>query len=328
MKPFSILIYTLFIYLAFSLFPINSVAQELTYHDKEKLNGRIESIIETTKSREWKYLILPILYYSDYLENKYDREGNLIERIGGLNNVLGLEHVLYKYDERGNKILRKSYYEGSKDTIYSIFKYDLNNNLIFDSNYLDTRIYKNDDKGRMIEIKTNLFNTKTEIAYNKEDKIDSVINYSNGKISSIRKFKYLRDTNKTIESVYTNDLLYNQILSKEIKIYQRDTILIEQIKYEYNEEGKEIGVEISKYDSKRRLIYFAYLSETIAGTCKYIYKYNDKDELIEVISYFKNDSLAGIDKFKYKYDRKGNWIKKKIYDKSGYTIVKRKIKYY
>ena len=59
-----------------------------------------------------------------------------------------------------------------------------------------------------------------------------------------------------------------------------------------------------------------------------IYKYNDKDELIEVISYFKNDSLAGIDKFKYKYDRKGNWIKKKIYDKSGYTIVKRKIKYY
>lgn len=345
--------------LCFSHFKSQAQDSIITYHKDEKLLGKVKSIVENDKSFETKFWIFQKEYYNSTYEYKYNKEGKLVEDISYDYNVFGTEYTNYKYDERGNKIEITT--KNNSGISKSIYIYDTNNNLIEKKNPLDTFNYKYDNKGNLIEVKERIFNTHVFIKYNDKNKKIKIETYNNDKLSSIDEIEYTNNNKPSQELTYTDSILSKEairnykndstlkdetiieyytnisdldscnlrrIKSKVIKTYQKDTVLLENMKHEYDEEGNETSIDIQKYDDRSRLIYYEFRFKNQAGDYKYLYKYNDRDELIEVTSYVVNHPIPNIDKFKYKYDKKGNWIKKIIKNKSSKAIFTRKIEYF
>lgn len=345
--------------LCFSHFKSQAQDSIITYHKNEKLLGEIKSIVENEKCLEYKFWLFQKEYYNSTYEYKYNKEGKLVEEISYDYNVLGVNYTNYKYDERGNKIEITT--KNNSGISKSIYIYDTNNNLIEKKNPLDTFNYKYDNRGNVIEVKERVFNTHVFIKYNDKNKIVKIETYNNDKLSSIDEIEYINNNKQYQELTYTDSILskaairnykndstlkdetiieyytnisdldscyLRRIMSKEIKKYQKDTVLLENRKYEYDEEGNETSIEIRKYDDRSRLIYYENIFKDQAGEYKYLYKYNDRDEIIEQTSFIVNDPNPNIEKFKYKYDKKGNWIKKIIKDKYSKAIFTRKIEYY
>lgn len=351
-------IFILFI-LNFSHFKSQAQDSIITYHKDEKLLGKVKSIVENEKSFETKFWIFQKEYYNSTDEYKYNEDRKLVEKISYDYNILGVEYTNYKYDDRGNKIETTT--KNDSGISKSINRYDTNNNLIEKMTPLDTFYYKYDDRGNAIEIKENIFNIHIFLKYNDKNKIEQIERYYNDKSSSIDEIVYINNKNQSQKLTYTDSILtieaiYNyrnnstlkdetiikyytnisdidscnlrRIMSKEIKIYQIDTVLLEKREYEYDEEGNEISIVIHKYDDRSRLIHYENKFKDQAGEYKYLYKYNDRDEIIEQTSFNVNNHNPNIEKFKYKYDKKGNWIKKIIKDKYSKAIFTRKIEYY
>lgn len=345
--------------LCFSHFKSQAQDSIITYHKNEKLLGKIKNIVENEKCLEYKFWLFQKEYYNSTYEYKYNKEGKLVEKISYDYNVLGVNYTNYKYDERGNKIEITT--KNNSGISKSIYIYDTNNNLIEKKNPLDTFNYKYDNRGNVIEVKERVFNTHVFIKYNDKNKIVKIETYNNDKLSSIDEIEYINNNKQYQELTYTDSILSKEairnykndstlkdetiieyytnisdldscylrrIMSKEIKTYQKDTVLLENRKYEYDEEGNETSIEIRKYDDRSRLIYYENIFKDQAGEYKYLYKYNDRDEIIEQTSFIVNDPNPNIEKFKYKYDKKGNWIKKIIKDKYSKAIFTRKIEYY
>lgn len=361
MKAKLIILLSIFLFLIISFSSFKSQAQDtsITYHKEEKLFGRVKGVVENEKCLEYKFWLFQKEYYNSTYEYKYNEDGKLVEKIDYDYNILGINYTNYKYDDRGNLIERAT--KNNSGISKSIYIYDTNNNLIEKKNPLDTFNYKYDNKGNIIEVKERVFNTHVFIKYNDKNKIVRIERYNNDKLSSIEEIEYTNNNNQYQELTYTDSILTKEdirnykndstlkdetiieyytnisdldscnlrrIMSKEIKIYQKDTVLLENRKYEYDEEGNEISIEIRKYDDRSRLIYYEHRFKNQAGDYKYLYKYNDRDDIIEQTSFIFNDPNPNIEKFKYKYDKKGNWIKKIIKDKYSKAIFTRKIEYY
>ncbi len=345
--------------LCFSHFKSQAQDSIITYHKNEKLLGKVKSIVENEKGLEYKFYLCQKEYYNSTYEYKYNKKGKLVEEISYDYNVLGVNYTNYKYDDRRNEIEIKT--KNNAGISKTINRYDTNNNLIEKITPFDTFYYKYDSKGNLIELKEVGFNTHVFLRYNDKNKIEKINRYNNDKLSSIDDIEYTNSNNQFQKLTYTDSILtkeaiYNykndstlkdetiieyctnisdldscylrRIMSKEIKTYQKDTVLLENRKYEYDEEGNETSIEIRKYDDRSRLIYYENIFKDQAGEYKYLYKYNDRDEIIEQTSFIVNDPNPNIEKFKYKYDKKGNWIKKIIKDKYSKAIFTRKIEYY
>lgn len=364
MKTKALILLSIFAFLAIIISPSQIQAQDttITYHKGEKLYGKIKSIIEIERDYETKFLIFQKKYDQDSMGYQYNNNGKLIEETDNNNyNYQGKLRTLHKYDERNNKTEYIKLYEfGQSDTSFN--KYDMNNNLIEKINPIETCNYKYDNRGNVIEVKGGIFKVHLFLKYNEKNKIEKIESYYDNKLSSTTEMVYINNKNQSQELTYTDSILtkeriYNYkndstltdesiteyyankseniescnlrlIYSKEIKIYQKDTVLLEIKRYKYDEEGNVINREILKYDDRSRLIYSENRFKNQAGIYKYINKYNDRDELIEQTSYTVNNPIPLVEKYKYKYDKKGNWIEKIIKDKYSKGIFTREIEYY
>lgn len=156
--------------------------------------------------------------------------------------------------------------------------------------------------------------------------------------------------NSPKNTILTRDIDEEKPLEENEKIVPPDDRFDLKFVYEYDKNGKvvkekhygNIGklwrISTFKYNNKG-LIIEENAEDTVANT-KYIYKYDDKDNLIKTLE--ERDVKNGIDSISetiysdYKFDSQGNWLERKVTrtsESSGDTystnmIYYRKIAYY
>jgi hypothetical protein len=198
------------------------------------------------------------------------------------------EKLTHKYDEKGNEIELTHCTKGS---------------------FLTTIVYNNhDEKGFPIESShtykmndgsINRYKFTTNYSYNKKDQVIKEVEYRDGKINSMQKFKYDRNGNR-----------------------------VEWLHFE--PDGNLFLTLIFKYDENDQMIEDNAYSADGSYSKKNYYKYGEKGNLIERSSYGSDSGLEN--KFTYTYhnfDKAGNWLKKIVFqDDKPIEIIERVIEYY
>lgn len=221
---------------------------------------------------------------------------------------------------------------------------------------------KQSTKSSSVSIYNTLGNLATKISYTIDGSLKDSTNYkydsnnnckesnsfkSNGVLSGKTISKYNQD-NRVIEiNFYEPD---GSLHFKFVKKYDVNGNNIESLEYnsEGNLESRAFGVfdvngklvelgfvierksykAIYKYDSKNNLIEVQkYWDSTLDE--KLTYKYDENSNLIEESSIDSEGNLSPVISNKYDYDNKGNWIKKNIFKNSiQVELTERVIEYY
>jgi hypothetical protein len=169
-----------------------------------------------------------------------------------------------------------------------------------------------------------------------------------------KKFTYTYDENDRL--IEKNHFYYEM---EEVDLHLKTTFkyddaanVIEKVEYNISEDRYQKF--LCKYDENNKLIKeICYNSEVL--DCKNYYEYSknykklkfksynkndslqnmsfehydDKGNLIEILSYDSDKKISGIEEYKYIYDKKGNWIRIEAYkDKTPYSINEREILYF
>lgn len=153
--------------------------------------------------------------------------------------------------------------------------------------------------------------------------IERLINKYDGRGNQIEEYDYYTETNSTIKKIYKYNDKGNQI---ERDSYSSDTIFIGKETYKYDIKGNQIewnfdgsddslsGKNIYKYNDKGDKIEWDWFSKGKLYL-KYTFKYDDKENLIEVDTYRPDGSLRN--KEISLYDKKGNEIELDKYKGDG-----------
>lgn len=257
------------------------IAQDnLEKREKERM-----SVNKIRKQTQWAY---------DYVDGKpsangyvscvttYDKFGNAVEIVnykadGKITSILN-----YTYDSKGNKTSYTRYKGNREKLTYSQkIQYDAQGNKLsetgFDgsSNYINNFIYTN---GKLNEIRYNTDN----------------------QLSEIRKFQY--NSNKT-DIVITN--AGNQVIAKEINIYDTKNNLIEEARYANQDVTQKKQYQ---YDPKGNVV-----EETKHQYGNFSYKkkytYDKNGNLLKIEDEKADGSLVVSNN--YSYDSKGNILEER-----------------
>jgi hypothetical protein len=259
--------------------------------DKERL--RIANS-KVSKSFQWTYKYTKgVINQKGYIttESKYDEKGNVIEVINYKSTGQISSKLLYKYDSNNNKIEYQKFEKKDKPDIELTYK----------------QSFTYDDKG----------NKKIENGFDGISAYKIVYNYlPDGKVKDVTKYSVNNSISEKWESTYDKNTQVIKVLklgtnldyTLERKTDSRDNI-IEEIRKD--SKGKEIVKTTAEFDANNNLITNAeYYSTKLSK--KFIYKYNDINQLIE-IDLVNPDGSKTLSRI-YKYDDKGNVLEEKWYD--------------
>ncbi len=224
--------------------------------------------------------------------------------------------ISFKYEEAGGKATYE-YYDGYPE---SITRYDAKGNKIYSWDDFQESFMKYDEKNKLTERKTNYFDedssiSKVTIELYKEDDYCRM-EYKHDKLVSIESTKKTRTPNEEIiTKTYGRDMLYRgfntdttitrttfdsngNILS--IKEFRNST-LMNQIKYTYNEQGKLLSIESGKSHETR------FENFLIHNEWEGILRHNKIEEIPQkTIDFTLGYELLTYNKKIYKYDEQGN----------------------
>lgn len=229
--------------------------------------------------------------------------------------------ISFKYEEAGGKATYK-YYDGYLE---SITRYDAKGNKIYRWELFQENFMKYDEKNKLTERKTNIYEADDSISkvtielYEKDDYCR--MEYKHDKLVSIESTKKTRTPNEEIiTETYGRDMLYRgfntdttithttfdsngNILS--IKEF-RNSKLINQIKYTYNEQGKLLSIESGESYSTH------FENFLVQNEWEGILRHNKIAEIPEIpLDYYNSydfhpNDLLTYNKKIYKYDEQGH----------------------
>jgi len=197
-----------------------------------------------------------------------------------------------------NKITSQYGYKIESELFYS-YNYHYNNNLLTNINYNSeytnwTESFVYDKKNNLIESNRITEKNRAITNYDKNKRIVQITEFdkNNAIVRDIKMKYHGNNDNGFVERTEKNNTDNTEI--KEKNIYEKK-LLVQTIAYENNIEST------------------------------YKYKYNDNNDIVEMVSSKENEVMT----FQYKYDSKGNWITKTIFNNKNPTeIQERLIVYY
>ena len=272
--------------------------------DKERL--RIANS-KVSKSFQWTYKYTKgVINQNGYIttESKYDGRGNVVEVINYKSTGQISSKLLYKYDDNNNRIEYQKFEKRDHPDIELTYK----------------QSFTYDDKG----------NKKIENGFDGITAYKIVYTYlPDGKIKDITKFNVNNSINEKWESTYSNNVQTINVLkqgtaldySLERKTDSKDNIT-EEIRRD--SKGKEVVRTTAEFDANNNVTTTSeYHSSKLSK--KFIYKYNNINQLIE-IDLVNSDGSKALSR-SYKYDDKGNILEEKWFDGVPNDLSSKNYKY-
>lgn len=272
--------------------------------DKERIRIVNSKVLKTT---QWTYKysqgkINPKGYITT--ESKYDEKGNIIEVINYKSSGQISSKLQYKYDNNNLKIEYLKFEKKEKPDLELTYK----------------QSFTYDDKG----------NKKIENGYDGITPYKIIYSYlPDGKTKDITKYAADNSIIEKWESSY-NGLVQTIKILKQGK--DLDYILIRKFDSKGNTleetrkdaKGKEVKRLVTEFDANNNVTSYAeYFSEKLSK--KLIYKYNRKNQLVEV-DQENPDGTSSLNKA-YKYDEKGNVLEEKWFDGIPNDLSTKNFKY-
>ena len=255
--------------------------------------------------------------------------GNITE-----GEIIGNKKSFFNTD--GNKIEFESYEVSGRLNHKTIYSYTINGKHIQSETFnslgsLNSKdIYTYNVNGNMIDWSRtdSIGNQMIKTIYTYDDNQNNIEKYTESQSGAWWKsiYKYDQLSNKIEE---TSSDLWSSENSKSIYKYDGNRNLIETSIYSY--EGELSFKEIYIYDHKGNKIEQRdeYSRHGRGSLDKHIYKYDDKDNLLERFRYSLNDNIQYRNAYTYEYDMQGNWITKtEIINNVTEFIAKREIEYF
>lgn len=195
--------------------------------------------------------------------------------------------------------------------------------------YKNTHTHNNKNKyieGIQVDEKGEL-TAKIIPVHNKKEQMTELNTYNkDGELLNKTTFEYDKDGNRTKETYYyANGAIYNQKdfthnkKGEEIKVKQHnyDEEFISEAIHHFDNEGNKTRYDFYYYD----------LDKNLLG--KGIFKYNDKEDYVEVNTFDEKNKPTGTTYYFYEYDKHNNWTKRTITEGSiAISITEREISYY
>ena len=195
--------------------------------------------------------------------------------------------------------------------------------------------------------------SKNVFKYDANGNMTELANYSSdGKLVSTIKTTYdasgnpiseetiLGNGNVDLRSTIKADAKGNRIEQNDVKTDPTGTLFNFKQFYSYDEKGQLIERAVYRdngaffykygfaYDGSGNKTEWTRLTSSNAVLGKVVYKYNDKNNLIEQNEYEGASTLKSSFTFTYEYDKKGNWIRQnKLQDNQVIEIKERQITY-
>ncbi len=224
--------------------------------------------------------------------------------------IKGALEINYNGDGYITQIYSHGIYENTDPTTTKV--YDSNNKLIkitfydSDNNELEKIIYTHSKGGKEIDKKivsksSNIeFSEKVILKYNEANQMVGSQTIQDGKVRSTLSIKDSAGQKITEEKLLDSK---GKPHSRTVKKYDKRKNLLE--KYEYGgNDGNSLDFKV-------------------------IFKYDDKNNPVEIIKYYGDGSIRYQDSSEYLYDKTGNWIKKTDFRDNHMTeVTERKIQYY
>jgi YD repeat-containing protein len=191
-------------------------------------------------------------------------------------------------------------------------------------------VFKYDANGNMTEL----------INYSGDGKLVSTIKTYDANGYPISEETILSNGNVDVRSTIKADTKGNKIEQNDVKADPTGTLFNFKQFYSYDEKGQLVeraayrdnGAFFYKYgftyDASGNKTEWTRLGPNNSISGKVVYKYNDKNNLIEQNEYEGASTLKSSYTFTYEYDKKGNWIRQnKIADGKVVEIKERQITY-
>lgn len=280
------------ILLTFAFLLVNIFAFSQSLIDEKERVRLVTS--KVSKSTQWthKYTqgkVNPKGYITT--ESKYDEKGNVIEVINYKSNGQVSSKLQYKYDKNNNKIEYLKYEKKDKPDLELTYK----------------QAFTYDEKG----------NKKIENGFDGVSPYKIVYNHlPNGRIKDITKYALDNSIIEKWESSYNENVQTISILKQGKNL---DYVLIRKLDSKGNildetrkdSKGKEVKRITTEFDSNNNILSNAeYYSEKLSK--KFTYKYNRKNQLLEIIQ-VNPDGSESLNRA-FKYDEKGNVLEEKWFD--------------
>lgn len=259
------------------------------------------------KNNNYFYLLLSFFLFSftDGNKKKNDLE---------IDNIHGHVKSMHEYDYQRPGV-DKNDIDPLKlplddTTKHSTFNYDVNGNLTeyLNNDKVTLESYTFDNSGNRIHGKT--FNPRENTTELKSYIYDDKNNLIEKRIQTVKRdtvetksiFKYddkgvLKETDSYSKNKYINKWLYkfdDKGNQTESSMYNGKDSLVERWTYVYDERGN--NTELALYQDSLRE--------------KYVYTFNDHNDMIEEILYGRFNMLLHDYKWEYTYGKNGNWIKR------------------
>lgn len=319
-----------------------------THREREKLSGTVKSV----ESYLVEFLSKDgaiIEQKRPWITNSFSVEGKLAERIvytpdGRVNKDV------YIYNRKGENIECRTYYSDFKDKnkirvqTYN-HTFDERGNLLerkvfeHEGNLSARFVYEYDERGNEIEYRnyyhTGALGGKIISAYNDNGDLLSRISYTGDNTLAGKNLYVVNDKGQKIEqTIYIGETLRYKILFKydeKGRILERETFELNAVPNLRASHSPEPGKVVFIYDDKNKTVEETRFDTNAAAEETSIAKYDDKDNVIEIVQYKYGGSykeiidakdktpaerkkLRGIFQgktiYQYEYDVQGNWTKK------------------
>lgn len=266
-----------------------------------------------------------------YEEVKYNGKKNLIQRVQFMNGKAAIKtDYTWSADGNNTRVTRRNADNTQLDRIiksYNGAKIDEQKTFNSNNNGIDRITYIYDDMGNLKG--ENLYLGTEEIQYKNLYSYDD-----NGrKISEERFDKAGNVIYKTTSQYEKDNLIVKETTDSDGKAeyvekftYDSKGNMLTRTTYESFDDSETL--DKYGYDTNGNIIKWSMLKNDTV-TMEVSYKYDDKNNLTEVITYDGNNNVINSTAYTYEYDKDDNWIKKTtVIGGRPQYIVERKIIYY
>mgnify|MGYP001219655129 CR=1 FL=1 len=263
---------------------------------------------------------------------KYNSKDSLIEEISFNSSDNPVYYTKWEYNSFGQKTTETRMNKEYRILSQKKWNYD-KKNILIEEKYFGVNDYSTieyDSEGNEIEVIKHHPISLKSIKLLKYDKNERVIEEKTTDESNSSwkvKFSYENNNKPKEETMYnSNDIM---TLKWSFKHHKNEQVS-EKTGYKISKEGKTIHISsVIHYSEKGREIDDVYYDSEGTITSQDSKKYNDNRDLIENLLYTSDNTMTGTLRYTYKYDNKNNWIERiEYWNEYPNTITERKIDYY